>query len=340
MRAPVMIGMGLVLGLAWLWQGGCSYGDPMKGKPPATTSAPAGGERLTVSDQPNQIGLIANRIIEQDGRVVKIIYYRLADPRVPPPYKESDLVEAGVRTLKYDADGRAYRSETTGLTSVMPVEETRWKEDGSIRDITWSGGTGSVSHRNIYRGNTCVTELHYNADGTVAGIRGEVSAEHDLPAWGKAVDDVACSVLASSARGPFAGLGLWITARNTGKLDRKIVTIGKTTPEFLVEVRRADGTLVQQDPQYVKRQSERRQAGNPNVKDVAQTLSPGKAELVAWGRELSHWYADLPPGKYRVTVTCRSTGEFGLVSNTAAFEITDAQPAHPPPTQPATQAKD
>jgi hypothetical protein len=170
----------------------------------------------------------------------------------------------------------------------------------------------------------CVTELHYNTDGGIAGVRGEVPPDHDLPAWGKAVDDVACAVLTSRARGTFSGLGLWLTARNTGKQDRKIVTIGKASPEFLVEVRRADGTLVQQDPQYVKRQFERRQAGNPNEKDVAQTLAPGKAELVAWGRELSHWYPDLLPGKYQVTVACRSGEEFNLDSNTAAFEIVPA----------------
>jgi hypothetical protein len=155
-----------------------------------------------------------------------------------------------------------------------------------------------------------------------------------LPAWGKAVDEVACAVLISRTRGPFAGLGLWITARNTGKLDRKIVTLGKASPEFLVEVRRADGALVQQDPQYVNRQFERRQAGNPNERDVAQPLSPGKAELVAWGRDLSHWYAALPPGKYKVTVTCRSGEAFSLVSNMADFEIVPAESKSPPATQP------
>lgn len=102
----------------------------------------------------------------------------------------------------------------------------------------------------------------------------------------------------------------------------------------MVEVLRADGTLVQQDPQYVKRRFERRKASNPNEKDVAQTLASGKAELVAWGRELSHWYADLPTGKYQVTVTCRSGDKFNLVSNTAAFEIVPAGTKDPPTTQP------
>ncbi|GEM_PF-3662236 len=280
---------------------------------------------MTIHEHPNQIGLIAQRTFEEDGRVVRIIHYCLGPSAKPSPtVEESDLVEAGVTTIKYDANGREVETHTTGLTSVMAGAKTEYNEDGSPREITFSDAGERVSHRNLYRNNMCVTELHYNADGVLAGIRGEVTPKHDLPAWGKAVDDVACAVVPTRARGDFAGMGLWITARNTGKGERKIVTIGKDRPEFLVEVRHADGTLVEQDPKYVKERFEEGQRGNPNDKDVAQTLSPGKAEMVQWGQQLSHWYADLRPGKYQVTVTCRAGEEFNVVSSAAAFEIVAA----------------
>jgi hypothetical protein len=302
---------------------GSGGAKPIPVRSPATASSPTSpAGKLTIGEHPNQIGLIAQRTFEEDGRVIRIIHYRLGPSAKPsPPVKESDLVEAGVTTIKYDANGRENERHTTGLTSVVAGAKTEYNEDGSPREIAFSDAGERTSHRNLYRNNMCVTELHYNADGAVAGIRGEVAPKHDLPAWGKAVDDVVCAVLPTSDRRTFVGMGLWITARNTGKGDRKIVTIGKDHPEFLVEVRRADGTLVEQDPEYVKKHFEERQRGNPNDKDVAQTLSPGKAELVQWGQQLSHWYADLPPGKYQVAVTCRAGEEFNVVSNAAAFEI-------------------
>jgi len=72
---------------------------------PSAGSAPAVEGKLSIADHVSQIGVIANRTIKENGRVVKIIYYRLADPIARPPYKESDLVQAGVKTFKYDAAG-------------------------------------------------------------------------------------------------------------------------------------------------------------------------------------------------------------------------------------------
>jgi hypothetical protein len=171
-----------------------------------------------------------------------------------------------------------------------------------------------------------VTELHYNTDGNVAGVRLEVPPEIDAAfSWGRAVDGLACSLKPSKARGSFGDMGLWITVKNTAKEDRKVVTIGKNAPEFILEVRSADGNVVPQDPEYARKVREG--VVNPNEADVAQTLGPGKAELVAWGRELLKYFATLPPGKYTMTVTCRSGEKLDIVSNTAAFEIVDATTA-------------
>ena len=361
MRRYAVVGLGLLGGLAVAWAGENTPTLPSRdpalspatqcgGVPsspsarpttqPATASAPAVQGKLTIYEHPSQIGVVASRVIEEDGRVTKIIYYRLKDFSSRRPYKEPDLVEAGVRTIKYDDRGRAYREETTGSLGIMAAKEKQWNEDDSLRSISWLDRKGKVSHRNLYRGGSAVTTLYYNADSAISAIRGEIPPGQDVAGgWGKTVDGLACAVLANAARAPFKETGLWITVKNSGTADRKIVTIGKTSPEFLVEVRRADGTVVQQDRQYVKQQFDRRQRGNPNETDVAQTVWAGKAELVAWGRELSAWYADLPPGKYQLTVTCRSGEVLNLISNTAAFQIVPAQPASAPATRPEAAAR-
>ena len=277
----------------------------------------------------SQIGIAASREIKRDGRTVAIIFYRAKNH---PAVKESDLVEAGIRRITYDEKGRPSGASST-VGGIMPLQQTEYNDDNSVRRITWYHSPGRPSHRNIYANGTCKSELHYNDDGVVAGIRHEVLPDNDLPAWGKPVNDVACGLLTSAARGTFNSLGLWITARNLGKDEKKIVTIGKEHPEFLVEVRSADGTVIPQDSGYIKKRAER--MFNPNERDVAQSLSPGRAELVAWGSSLGNWYPTLAPGKYQVTVTCRTGEEFNIVSNAAAFEVlaSDApatsQPAKP-----------
>lgn len=299
--------------------------------------------KLILYDSMTADGTTAKReFYDAHGHVIKEIYYtggfRVVDPESQPssepvirpfsfdgPFDPDRLTTTAIRTYDRDAEGRVLRESAYSADGILEAFFTReYRKDGT-RAVSRSFTAGGVRRSESRWGADGRSTTHITFESTgkrVIRLDGPMPADEEWAReWGAVHDGVVLRIDLADNRGP---ISVTMSARRIPHGTAAL--LGGFSVE-LVKPQLTDlsGAEIPIDVDHLTRKQRYLRDINPKYQPSA------KAEMLRSGQagnfELRDWYPDLKPGKYRLSIARRSTGEaFDLQSNEIEIEVEPLPP--------------
>lgn len=309
----------------------------------SSTTAPAEDGKLILYDFMTEVGTTARReFYDANGRIIKEIYYtgglRPIDPESQPssapvirrfslagPFDPNHLELVAIQTYDRDGEGRVLRESSYSAAGILESFFTReYRKDGTLavsRSFT-AGGIRRSESRYGADGRS-ISQLTFEATGKrVIRLDGPMPADEEWAReWGAIHDGIVLRIDLDNNRGPIT---VTMSARRVPHGTAAL--LGGFSVD-MVKPRLTDmsGVEIPIDEDHLTRKRQYLYDINPKYQPS------GKAAMLPSGQagnfELRDWYPDLKPGKYRLSIARRSTGDaFDLQSNEIQIEVDPLPP--------------
>ncbi|MCZ6818437.1 MAG: hypothetical protein O7G31_02970 [Calditrichaeota bacterium] len=237
---------------------------------------------------------------DDEGKLTKLVTYSGAARRgVSTPTDELKVQK--LEEYKYDDQGRLVRTDTYRADRVLSSysNHTHLADGTVIKDTFTAAGTRRYQWVDA-------TLCKFDDRGqTIVAIKGPLPADRDLPhGWGEPVDGISCGAVPSASELPIGNIDVYVTVRNQS-VNPIMVSVGHEYWTVSIELRDSQGFLVAKNSEFIQAEMERLRLINRSESLLSEgvQLIPGFATYWGGHLELRNWYADVPPGRYDLSVT-------------------------------------
>jgi hypothetical protein len=273
---------------------------------------------------PTQIGTIAKReFYNENQNRIKTIYYTAPMFRTMVMHEDDaknenwpvvtihdiPLRPRDIETYEYDDNNNCIR--VNEYNSKMELQ--RYKINNQDGFIYYN----NTNQRTYEYRDSIHSHIYYDKTGeSIQGFRGGLPKELESKyEWGKPVSGLQCRLIPCYIKHPINYFFLLVQTKNVSDQDKQVVN-HTLFEDILIVLRDTSGKVIPQDEDYNNQKLKERGGDRFSIEKVLPN------QCVNHEYQLDHWYPNLTPGKYSLSVKRQIQDKpYFIPSNEIQFEI-------------------